>query len=394
MGAAVSAPREARDAAGPRLSRFRRAVIKVGSSLLVEEGHARDAWLASLADDMAGLARDGAQIVVVSSGAIALGRGRLGFPPGPLKLEEAQAAAAVGQIALAGLWAEALRAKGLVAAQVLLTLGDTEERRRYLNGRATLGQLLTRGVVPVVNENDTVATSEIRYGDNDRLAARVAAMVGADLLVLLSDIDGLYTAPPRTDPAARFIERVEAITPEVEAMAGAAGSELSRGGMRTKIDAARIATAAGTTMFIASGHGMHPLQAIEEGGRATVFPAHASPASARKAWIGGTLEPRGSLTVDDGAVRALAAGRSLLAAGVRHVEGSFSRGDAVCVREGRGREIARGLVAYDAAEMAAIAGRQSQEIESLLGYSGRSAVIHRDDLVMTGLEPGSSSSRP
>ncbi len=273
---------------------------------------------------------------------------------------------------------------GVTAGQILLTLGDTEERRRYLNARATLKKLLEMRAVPVVNENDTVATSEIRYGDNDRLAARVGAMIGADLLVLFSDVDGLYTAPPATDPSARHIPLVERITPEIEAMAGGAASELSRGGMRTKIEAAKIATGAGATMLIAHGGPKNPLRAVEGGARCTWFYPQSSPERARKTWIAGALEPRGVLVIDAGAAKALRAGASLLPAGVRRVEGTFSRGDAVCVRDESGRELGRGLVAYDRDDAARIAGRKTGEIEAILGFRGRDAMVHRDDLALSG----------
>ncbi|ODN72586.1 Glutamate 5-kinase 1 [Methylobrevis pamukkalensis] len=298
------------------LAPYRRIVVKIGSALLVEgrSGVLRRAWLEALVADVVRLIAGGADVLIVSSGSIALGRGVLGLPGGKLRLEESQAAASVGQIALARIYSEMLGAHGLTAGQILLTLRDTEERRRYLNARATIGTLLERKAVPVINENDTVATTEIRYGDNDRLAARVATMTSADLLILLSDIDGLYTAPPNDDPAARHIPVVERITPEIEAMAGAAGSELSRGGMKTKIEAGKMATGAGTAMIIASGKVLHPLSVIDAGGTYTLFRAEANPSTARKAWIGGHLEPKGSVVVDAGAVRALASGKSLLPA--------------------------------------------------------------------------------
>ena len=365
------------------LAKHRRIVVKVGSSLLVDGGGRLDrGWLASLADDLAALAGQGRQLLVVSSGAIALGRGVLGIARGPLRLEEAQAAAAVGQVALAGAWSEVLGARGLIAAQILLTWGDTEERRRYLNARATLATLLKRRAVPVINENDTVATGEIRYGDNDRLAARVAAMAGADCLVLLSDVDGLYSAPPKSDPNAEFIPFVRTITPAIEAMAGAAGSELSRGGMKTKIEAAKIATAAGAAMAIASGRVRNPLAAIDAGARGTWFAAQATPASARKAWIAGHLEPRGTVAVDAGAAAALRAGKSLLPAGVTAVAGAFARGDAVIIVNGDGAELGRGLIAFDLDDARRILGKRSSEIEAALGFRGRSAMIHRDDMVL------------
>ncbi len=365
---------------------FRRIVIKIGSSLLVDLGTGRlkTEWLESLAEDIAHLAAGSRELMVVSSGAIALGRGVLKLPSGPLRLEESQAAAAVGQIALARAYAETLGRVGLTAGQILLTLGDTEERRRYLNARSTIGTLLKLGSVPVINENDTVATSEIRYGDNDRLAARVATMMSADLLILMSDIDGLYTASPATDSGAEFIDTVERITPAIEAMAGAAASENSRGGMKTKLDAGKIATVAGTQMVIASGREMHPIRAISSGARCTWFMAEATPVTARKRWISGRLETRGAVIVDGGAAKALRAGKSLLPAGVRRVEGQFHRGDAVDIRGLNGEEIGRGLVAYDAGDAERIAGRNSREIETILGFAGRAEMIHRDDMALRG----------
>jgi glutamate 5-kinase len=368
------------------LSRVKRVVIKIGSALLVDRGSGiRKEWLDAISDDIAAMKARGTDVLVVSSGAIALGRTVLDMPSGALKLEESQACAAVGQIALARHWSESLSRHQIVAGQILLTLGDTEERRRYLNARATLNQLLKIGAVPIINENDTVATTEIRYGDNDRLAARVATMAGADLLVLLSDIDGLYTAPPHLDPDAQFLDTIEEITPAIEAMAGGAASELSRGGMRTKIDAGKIATSAGCAMIIASGKTMNPLSAIEHGARHSWFAASKSPVTARKTWIAGQLQPAGTLQVDTGAEGALRSGKSLLPAGVRSVTGSFHRGDTVSIVTTEGREIARGLAGYDAEEARRICGRKSNEIEKILGYAGRAAMIHRDDLVMTEL---------
>lgn len=366
-----------------RLEKARRIVVKVGSALLVDEksGTLKASWLSSLVDDIADLRVKGAEIILVSSGAIALGRRTLGLPKGKLELPQKQAAAAVGQIALAQAWAEALRTRNIVAAQVLVTLNDTEERRRYLNGRATLGTLLAQGAVPVINENDTVATTEIRYGDNDRLAARVASMMSADCLVLLSDIDGLYSAPPNQKGAV-FIPEVKAITPEIEAMAGKPVSGVGSGGMITKIDAAKIALGAGCNMVIASGHVEHPLRRIRDGERVTWFLAEATPLQSRKRWIAGTLQPTGRLTIDDGAKAALLKGKSLLPAGVKAIRGTFSRGDTVSVVGGDGQEIARGLVAYDSADAARIRGRKSSEIEKELGIAGRDELIHRDDLVM------------
>ncbi|MDX7951986.1 glutamate 5-kinase [Lichenihabitans sp. Uapishka_5] len=371
----------------PALATFRRIVIKVGSSLLVDRaaGEAKRAWLEALCDDVAALHRDGADVMVVSSGAIALGRTVLRYPAGTLKLEDSQAAAAVGQIALSRLWAEALGARGMTAGQVLVTLGDTEERRRYLNARATLGRLLAQRAVPIINENDTVATSEIRYGDNDRLAARVATMASADLLILLSDIDGLYTAPPHLDPAATLIPVVERIDAAVEAMAGGAASELSRGGMRTKVEAGKIATAGGTHMVIADGRVPHPVARIRDGGRCTWFLTPQTPVTARKIWIAGSLEPRGTLVVDAGAVKALRGGASLLPAGVVRVDGLFSRGDCVRIADPDGLEVGRGLVAYDSTHAAQLGGHNSREIEAVLGQPGRAEMIHRDDMALRGL---------
>jgi glutamate 5-kinase len=304
-----------------------------------------------------------------------------------MKLEESQAAAAIGQIALARIWAKVLAQHDIDAGQILVTLQDTEERRRYLNARSTLAKLLEWRTIPVINENDTVATNEIRYGDNDRLAARVATMASADLLILLSDIDGLYDAPPNVNPDAKLIPVVDAVTAEVEGMAGVAASELSRGGMTTKIEAAKIATTAGTHMLIANGTIKHPLKAVADGGRCTWFLTPANPVTARKRWIAGSLEPKGTLTIDAGAVRALRAGKSLLPAGVIRVDGRFARGDAVIVRGPDGHEIGRGLVAYDAEDAERIKGHTSSDAARILGITGRAEMIHRDDLVI-GSAPG------
>ncbi|TCT35354.1 glutamate 5-kinase [Martelella mediterranea] len=366
------------------LGHYHRVVIKIGSALLVDRRHGiRRAWLDKLCDDIAQLKGRGVEVLVVSSGAVALGRTVLHTHPGALKLEEAQAAAAVGQIGLAGAWTDSLLNHGILAGQILLTLQNTEERRQYLNARATIRQLLKAGAVPIINENDTIATSEIRYGDNDRLAARVATMIGADLLVLLSDIDGLYTAPPHLDPAARFLPEIEAITPDIEAMAGGAASELSRGGMHTKIEAGKIATASGCAMIIASGKIDNPLAAIEEGSRHSIFHASHMPVNARKTWIAGQLLPAGTIYIDDGAATALAHGKSLLPAGVTGVEGHFARGDTVAIFNAKGAEIARGLSGYDSDEALRIAGQKTGGIEAILGYPARAAMVHRDDLVMT-----------
>ena len=371
----------------PRLADFRRIVVKVGSSLLVDAaaGRVKEEWLASLAQDIAALHGGKRDLLVVSSGAIALGRSVLQLPGGALRLEDSQAAAAVGQIALARIWAQVLSRHGITAGQVLVTLQDTEERRRYLNARSTIERLLEWRAVPVINENDTVATNEIRYGDNDRLAARVATMASADLLVLLSDIDGLYDAPPGRSAQARLVPLVAQITPEIEAMAGAAGSELGRGGMQTKIEAAKIATRAGTHMVIASGRIPHALQAITAGAPCTWFLTAANPVTARKKWIAGSLEPRGILTIDAGAVAALRRGKSLLPAGVIRIDGQFTRGDAVIIRGPDGDDIGRGLVAYDAEDAEKIKGRSSADILLILGYQGRTEMVHRDHLVVAGV---------
>lgn len=368
-----------------RLREARRLIVKVGSALLVDAktGRLNRAWLETLADDLAEAAGRGQQLIVVSSGAIALGRRHLGLAAGRLRLEESQAAAAVGQIRLARAWQEILEERGLAVAQVLLTLEDTEERRRYLNARATLDTLLGLGAVPVINENDTVATAEIRYGDNDRLAARVAQMASAECVVLLSDIDGLYTADPGRDPNARFLPEIREINDAVEAMATGPTSGVGSGGMTTKVAAARIAVAAGSSLCIASGRRAHPLRAISEGARCSWFLPGTTPLAMRKQWIAGTLKPRGRLGIDAGAAAALGRGKSLLPAGVVRVTGRFERGDTVSV-VADGREIARGLAAYSSTDAALIAGRRSAEIESLLGYSGREELIHRDDLVMLG----------
>ncbi|MBU6297163.1 MAG: glutamate 5-kinase [Alphaproteobacteria bacterium] len=369
------------------LAASRTIVVKVGSALLVDScgGNLRRDWLTSLSADIAALRREGKQVLLVSSGAIALGRRALNLKNGALRLEESQAAAAAGQVRLAEAYADILKGENIVAAQVLLTLGDTEERRRYLNARATLKTLMALGSVPVINENDTVATAEIRFGDNDRLAARVASMMEADCLVLLSDVDGLYSADPTRDPEARHIPEVEAITPAIEAMAGGSVSGLGHGGMASKLIAAKIATGAGCEVIIAKGKTFHPIAAVRSDARSTRFKASTTSAAARKRWIAGVLKPQGTLVIDAGAVQALALGKSLLPAGIRQVDGRFDRGDAVVVRDGEGREIARGLAAYGAADAERIAGKRSLEIEAILGYRGRDEMIHRDDLALTGL---------
>ncbi|MEQ1614398.1 MAG: glutamate 5-kinase [Hyphomicrobiaceae bacterium] len=366
----------------------RRIVVKIGSALLVDRatGRLRATWLNSIADDVAALAEAGKEVILVSSGAIALGRHALGFSKGVLELEQSQAAAAVGQVSLAHAYQNVFQARGHATAQILLTLGDTEERRRYLNARRTIEMLLAHKAIPVVNENDTVATSEIRYGDNDRLSARVASMVSADCLVLLSDIDGLYTAPPGTDPAATHIPLVEAITPEIEAMAGDAGTELSKGGMKTKVEAARIAMAAGTDMVITTGKPLHPLQRISDGALCTWFVAPSDPVTAKKRWIAGQLEPKGSVTVDAGAEKALTSGKSLLPAGVTAVAGHFDRGDAIIIRNTKGRELGRGLTAYAHDDAQLIIGKKSGEIAGILGFEGRAELIHRDDMALSRIK--------
>jgi glutamate 5-kinase len=370
-----------------RLRSAKRLVVKIGSALLVDEdsGDLRRDWLDALADDVAAFHKRGQQILLVSSGAIAVGRRRLGLTrkDRALRLEEKQAAAAAGQIRLAHAYEQALARHGITVAQILVTPDDTEERRRHLNARNTLMQLLSFGAIPVINENDTVGTAEIRFGDNDRLAARVAAMVSADALVLLSDIDGLYERDPRTDAAARRLPEVAAITPEIEAMAGAAPVGYSSGGMVTKLQAAKIATASGCRMAIADGRALHALTSLEDGAACTWFLATATPMTARKTWIAGALNPVGSISVDAGAERALREGRSLLPVGVRSVAGRFERGDAVAIVTADGQEIGKGLSAYSSEDAARIAGHNSREIEAILGYRGRGEIIHRDDLVLT-----------
>ena len=366
------------------LTAARRIVVKVGSALLVDArtGRLNRSWLKTLIDDLLRLHRRGQQVILVSSGAIALGRRHLGLALGALRLEESQAAAAVGQIRLAHAYKELLEAGDVTVAQVLLTLEDSEQRTRYLNARATLEALLALKAIPVINENDTVATAEIRYGDNDRLAARVAQMASADCLVLLSDVDGLYTADPRRDPRAQFIERVMRVTPEIEAMAGHAPRGYSSGGMVTKIAAARIAVNAGCHMCIASGHQRHPLRRLESGARCTWFMPASTPLAARKQWIAGTLRPAGAINIDAGALRALHGGKSLLAAGVTGTLGRFESGETVSVLAPDGVEVARGIAAYSDSDASRIMGRRSSEIEAILGFRGREELIHRDDLVI------------
>ena len=366
-----------------RLANARRVVIKIGSALFVDQqtGALDRAWLEGVCADVADLRRAGKDVVIVSSGAVALGRRELALSR-RTRLDESQAAAAVGQILLAHAYQEILRGFDITAAQVLLTLDDSERRERYINASKTLLTLLGYGAVPVINENDTVATQELRYGDNDRLAARVAQMVSAECLVLLSDVDGLYTADPRRDESARYVDEVTELTREFYDMAGGPGSSHGSGGMKTKLEAARISIGAGCRMCIATGRVARPISVLLGGGKATWFLPSATPGAARKQWIAGTLKPRGSLSVDAGAERALVGGRSLLPAGVTAVVGPFGRGDAVSVVAADGREIARGLCAYPADEAALIAGRRSGDIQEILGYSGRDEIIHRDDLVL------------
>jgi glutamate 5-kinase len=368
-----------------QIAKFRRLVVKIGSALLTDEaGNVNQRWLSGIAADVAALREAGSEVLIVSSGAIAIGCRLLGIRRQRARLEMLQAAAAAGQVQLVRAYQEALSVHGIAVAQVLLTLDDTENRRRFLNAKGTLQTLVERGVVPVINENDTTATDEIRYGDNDRLAARVAQMVMADGLLLLSDVDGLYTRDPRTDAEASHIPEVNRVSDELLAIAGGSRSTNGSGGMATKLQAARIATHAGCSTVIASGVAMQPIGALAGGARCTVFHAHGTPAAVRKQWLAGTLQVQGSLQLDAGAVTALAAGSSLLPVGVVRVAGTFSRGDPVLLLNVDGREFGRGLVAYGSAEAAAIAGCRSDEIESRLGYRGRSVMIHRNDLVLTG----------
>ncbi|AOL24325.1 glutamate 5-kinase [Erythrobacter litoralis] len=362
-------------------ARCGRLVVKIGSALLVENGAPRRSWLETLADDLAALREGGTQVIVVSSGAIALGAARLGLSGGGrANLAEAQGAASVGQVALAQLWAGVFEAHGIIAAQMLVTLGDLEDRRRYLNAAATIDMLLGKGAVPVVNENDSVATEEIRFGDNDRLAARVAQAAGADGVLLLSDVDGLYDRPP-SEEGAKLVERVEGVTPEVIAMAdGGSGSGLGSGGMLAKLQAARIAERAGIALGIADGRGDAPLARLRGSGRGTIFlPVRSD--NARKAWLGGRIAPEGVLTVDDGCVKALGEGASLLAAGLTEVAGDFQRGALVSLHGPKGERLGQGLVEYSAEECRAIAGLRASEQEARLGYAPRAAVVHRDHMV-------------
>lgn len=368
------------------LQHAQRIVVKIGSSLVADmaTGAPHHAWMASVAQDLLALQHRGAELILVSSGAVALGCGPLGVARGQLRLEEKQAAAACGQIALIDAWRDCFAPHGVTVAQLLLTLDDSEHRRRYLNARRTLETLLTYRVIPIVNENDTVATGEIRVGDNDRLAARVAQMAGADLLILLSDIDGLYTADPSSDPHATLIAEVPTITPQIRAGAAPPQSAVGTGGMITKITAAEIATAAGCATIITRGTALHPIAALQAGGRHTKFLANGSPRSARKEWIAGTLQACGTVTIDAGAAAALAKGNSLLPVGVIAIDGDFERGDAIAMQTADGRVVAKGLSSYGAQDARRIMGRNSADVETLLGYKGRDALVHRDDLVMLG----------
>lgn len=365
------------------LTTSKRLVVKIGSALLVDRhtGELRAEWLKGLAEDVAWLKSHGIQVVLVSSGSIALGRGALKLPAADLPLEQSQAAAAVGQIRLARAYEDALALHGITTAQVLMTLEDSRDRRRYLNSRATLEQLVTFGAVPIVNENDTIATDEIRFGDNDRLGAQIAATIEADTLVLLSDVDGFYTANPADDLTATRYDVIDDITPEIEDMAGDAGSGLSKGGMKTKLMAAKTATQAGCRMAICEGSVMRPLQALDAGAPSTWFTATLDPASARKRWIA-AMKPQGAIVLDAGAVTAMSRGKSLLPAGVTRVTGTFHRGDPVAIHAPDNHAIGIGLTRYTSAEAAAIAGHQSHEIEGILGYPGRAALIHRDDMAL------------
>ncbi len=368
--------------AAPDVRTARRLVVKIGSALLVDRvSGLRNGWLTALAADVAEARARGTDVVLVSSGSIALGRKVLGLADGPLALEQAQAAAAVGQIRLARAYEEVLAPHGITSAQVLVTLEDTEDRRRYLNSRATMQMLLSLGVVPIVNENDTVATDEIRFGDNDRLAAQIAVTVGADQLILLSDVDGFYSANPKTDPTARRFDIIETITPALEAMAGDPVSGLSKGGMKTKILAAKTAIAGGCAMAIMEGSTPRPLTALANGAARTWFVPQADPQLARKRWIA-SMKPKGELILDAGAVAALAQGKSLLPAGVREVTGRFGRGEPVSILDPARVVLGKGLVRYTADEARAIAGHRSAEIEAILGYAGRAALVHRDDMVI------------
>lgn len=365
------------------INKAKRIVIKTGSSLIAGEGgELRDMWIASLVEDIAKLKEDGKEVLLVSSGAVALGRQALQFGKKKLKLEEKQAAASCGQVELIRTYQRHLQPHGITAAQILLSIEDSENRRRYLNARNTMEMLLEMGALPIINENDTVATAELRFGDNDRLAARVAQMMSADMLVLLSDIDGLYTGNPQVKKDAKHVPIVEEITEKIEKMAGGSISAISSGGMVTKIAAAKIAVGSGCHTIITKGTEDHPIAALKKGGVHTIFKASESPKKARKRWIADTLAPLGEVIIDEGAVLALSKGKSLLPAGVKRVKGDFARGDAILVKTLNGKEVARGLSAYASSDIQKILGLKTDRLEEVLGFKGRAEVIHRDDLVI------------
>jgi len=366
---------------------FKRLTIKIGSALLVDgdSGQLRKQWLDSLAQDIAELKSNGIEILIVSSGAISLGRRILGLTAQNLTLDQSQAAASVGQIALSQAYRDALGAHDVVTGQILVTPNITEQRRHFLNARTTINTLLDLGAVPIINENDSVATSEIRFGDNDRLSARVATMIEADGLILFSDIDGLYTAPPHLHVGAKHLPVIDKITPAIEAMAGGAASHLSRGGMVTKVEAAKMATNAGTAMVICKGHDLHPLNKLFDGGKCSYFVPSDTPRAARKNWIMASI-PTGKIYIDDGALQALKSGRSLLPIGVTKADGNFQRGDAIAIYDHEDGEVARGLASFDAADAQKIVGRRSKEIVEILGSVSRTELVHRDNLVLTGNE--------
>ena len=365
------------------LKKAKRIVLKIGSSSLVDEatGQIKSTWLNALADDIAAARQKGREVIIVTSGAGAVGRKALGIKNGKLLLPQKQAAAAVGQIRLSRAYQDIFAERGMTTAQMLLTIDDFEDRKRYLNASHTLHTLLDLGAVPVINENDTVATSELKVGDNDRLAARVAQMAYADALILFSDIKGLYTADPRKDKTAELIPVVNELTPEIESMAGAAGSNVGTGGMVTKLMAARICMEAGSAMAIAMGKILYPLSSLEKTGECTWFMPSMTPVRARKAWIAASFKTKGSFVLDSGAVKALEAGKSLLPAGIKRVEGTFERGEAVALTDENGVLLGKGLTAYSSYESAQIAGHRSADIEKLLGYHGPEEIVHRDNLV-------------
>ena len=366
----------------PTLAKAKRIVIKIGSSLIAESAKLRASWLAAMAEDMAALHAAGKEVILVSSGAVALGRPQVGLGAERLSLEEKQAAAAAGQPLLIQAWQHAFAKHDIHVAQLLLTLEDSEDRQRYLNARATFTTLLAHKLIPIVNENDSVATAELKFGDNDRLAARVAVMLGADCLVLFSDVDGLYDKNPSKYADAKRIARVDALTPAIMAMGGEAASALSNGGMKTKLEAAQMAVASGCHMVIAKGHAKHALAGLMHGDACTWFIASEKPHMARKDWISSAVKPRGSVTVDAGAARALAMGKSLLPAGVTAVDGRFERGDTIAIKTADGTSIAKGIASYSAEETRKIRGAKSDAVEAILGYAHRATLVHRDDLAM------------